>query len=128
MKIRCEQNSVRFRLRKSELVQLKAEQWLTTALHLPNGATFSWELVLDDQALDPSAAFSEGVLRITIPQRQAMHWMDSEAVVGLEYFQPLGEGQALHILVEKDFPCKDRADEDQSDFFAELAEDARIKC
>ena len=127
MKIRCEQNSVRFRLRKSELVQLKAEQWLKTALHLPNGQVFSWELSLQ-QGQDPAVNFLDGSLRLALPQAEALHWMDAEEMVGLEYFQPLGEGQALHILVEKDFPCKGRTDEDSSDFFVELAEDARIKC
>jgi hypothetical protein len=34
----------------------------------------------------------------------------------------------LYILIEKDFPCKDRADEDKSDLFGELAEHVPDVC
>lgn len=127
MKIRCEQNSIRLRLRRSELVQLRAEKWLGTAVHFPDGKTFGWELMLDDTLKDMTATLHAGRVSITVPARTAAQWMDS-GEIGMECFLPLGGGSALHILVEKDFPCKDRPGEDKSDFFTELSEEAPVKC
>ncbi|MFN0016111.1 MAG: DUF7009 family protein [Saprospiraceae bacterium] len=127
MKIRCEQHSIRLRLRKSELVQLRAEKWLETTVQFPDGKAFAWELAMPDGATDIEAYFSEGRVRVQVPQPAALLWMDTETV-GMERFVPVGNGAALQILIEKDFPCKDRPDEDQSDFFVELAEDAPLKC
>ena len=127
MKIRCEHNSIRLRLRKSELVQLRAEQWLASSLQFPGGAVFSWEVMLQEEISDISSSFSEGRLNVQIPATPAQQWMDSEQVA-MECFLPLGGGQALHILVEKDFPCKDRPEEDKSDFFTELSEGAPVNC
>jgi hypothetical protein len=127
MKIRCEQNSIRIRLRKSEIVQLRAEQWLEAGVHFPGGQAFFWELVVQDSLQEIAAQFAEGRLSVKIPTATAQHWMDTETV-NMECFSPLGDGHALHILVEKDFPCKDRPDEDNADFFTELAGDAPVNC
>jgi len=127
MKIRCDQHSIRLRLRKSELVQLRAEKWLETSVHFPGGQVFVWELALREHTPDIEAHFSEGRIRVQVPEAQALNWMDTETVA-MECFLPTGGGPSLHILIEKDFPCKDRPDEDKSDFFTELAEDAPVKC
>lgn len=127
MKIRCEQNSIRLRLRRSELVQLRAEKWLGAAVHFPDGKEFGWELMLDDTANDMTAALHGSRISIKVPANTAAQWMDS-GEVGLERFLPLAAAASLHILVEKDFPCKDRPDEDKSDFFTELSEEAPVKC
>jgi len=127
MKIRCEQNSLRLRLRKSELVQLRAEHWLESGLHFPDGQGFCWELVLDPEAADVAATFSTGRLSVQVPAPAAQQWMDSDDVA-IEAFLTLGDGTALHVLIEKDFPCKDQPEEDKSDYFTELADDAPVKC
>lgn len=127
MKIRCEHNSLRLRLRKSELVQLRAERWLETSVHFPGGGVLAWELALEQDIRDIGVVFAAGRLRISIPADVAFRWMDS-AEVGMENYLALGDGNALHILMEKNFPCKDRPEEDKSDFFAELTEDAPLKC
>lgn len=127
MKIRCEQNSIRLRLRKSELVQLRAEQWLETTLAFPGGFSLAWEITVESDGSDVAAAYEQGRISIRIPATVAFAWMESDEV-GLEYYLPVGEGAALHVLIEKDFPCKTRPDEDKSDFFAELAEDTPVKC
>ena len=127
MKIRCEQNSIRLRLRRSELVQLRVEKWLGVVINLPDGKEFGWDLLLDDDLTDMTAALQSGRISIKVPVGMAFHWMDTDEV-GMERFLPIGGGTALHILVEKDFPCKDRPEEDKSDFFAELSEEAPVKC
>lgn len=127
MKIRCEQNAIRLRLRRSELVQWRAEQWIETAVHFPDGQAFSWELILDEEATDMTARFADGRISLLVPGAMAYTWMDTEEV-GIECFHPLEGGASLHLIVEKDFPCKTRPDEDKNDFFAELVEDTPVKC
>ncbi len=127
MKIRCETNSIRLRLRKSELVQLRAEKWLEAAVHFPNRQAFVWELILHDSSPDIDAHFAEGRIQVRVPEAIALPWIESDTV-SLERFLPLSDGHVLHILIEKDFPCKDRPDEDKTDFFTELADEAPVNC
>ncbi|MCS7036239.1 MAG: hypothetical protein RMJ33_04880 [Saprospiraceae bacterium] len=127
MKIRCEHNSIRLRLRKSELAQLRVERWIETSVHFPDGPVFAWELAIREDKAEMDAHFDAGRISVFVPAQQAQEWMDTDAV-GMEQFIPLHGGGSLHLLVEKDFPCKDRPDEDTTDFFSELAEDAPVKC
>lgn len=127
MKIRCEHNSIRLRLRKSELVQLRAEEWLEACIHFPGGQLFAWELTLSADRADITAQFEDGRVRVFLPSAMAYQWMDTNEV-GVECYVPVGEGAALHILVEKDFPCKVQAEESRDDFFTELAEEAPVNC
>lgn len=120
MKIRCEHNSIRYRLRKSEIAQLRAEGCVRTSAQFPGGVVLAWELLVDNQAQAVHGRFADGVVQVVLPTEVAAHWMDSNDV-SVEYFQSLdGSGNTLHLLVEKDFPCKDRPWEDGTEFFAEL--------
>ncbi|MBL7805645.1 MAG: hypothetical protein JNL02_18020 [Saprospiraceae bacterium] len=127
MKIRCEQDSIRLRLRKSELAQLKNEGWVRTSIHFPLGEMLSWELAISETSPNLDAAFEQQNIRITLPADAARHWMESD-LVSLEMHLALAGGNRLHLLVEKDFPCKDRPGEDKTDFFQELAETTPPLC
>ncbi len=127
MKIRCEQDSIRLRLRKSELTQLRNEGWLRSSVHFPGGAEFAWELAIDEKSSNLLAEFAQGTLRITLPAGSAHSWMETEQV-SLDMFQAIEGGHSLHVLVEKDFPCKDRPDESKDDFFEELNETTPPAC
>ncbi|HNE28889.1 MAG TPA: hypothetical protein PKL15_12070 [Saprospiraceae bacterium] len=127
MKIRCEHNSIRLRIRKSELAQLRNEGCLRTSIHFPDGNEITWELGIADHSPNLQAEFSNHTIRITLPDEAARHWMQSDQV-GLEMHLALKQGEQLHLLVEKDFPCKDRPGEDKSDFFEELAETTPPSC
>ena len=123
MKIRCETNSVRLRLRKSEIEALRKNHFLRTEVKFPGEVLFAWELRLDPESVDMNAGFSEGTLFIRLPFAAAFQWMDSEQV-GM--VAPDADG--LYLLVEKDFPCKDRPDEDKADYFQELADQQEPLC
>ncbi len=127
MKIRCEQDSIRLRLRKSEITQLRNEGWLRTSVRLPGNKELGWELAIAEQSTNLHADFSADTLRITLPTDAAHHWIDTEQV-GLEMHLALEGGGRLHVLAEKDFPCKDRPGEDTTDFFHELAETTPPAC
>lgn len=127
MKIRCEHNSIRLRIRKSELIQLRNEGWLRTSVHFPDGNELAWELAISEHSPNLQAEFSGNIIRITLPDEAARHWIESDQV-GLEMHLTSAQGSQLHLLVEKDFPCKDRPEEDKSDFFRELAETTPPAC
>ena len=57
----------------------------------------------------------------------AQKWMSTDQV-GIELENELDNGEHLHILIEKDFPCKDRTDEDKSDTFFEIADEQTDAC
>jgi hypothetical protein len=116
MKIRCEHNSIRLRLRKSEIQQIHDERRLQTAVHFPDGSTFAWELILDPETSSIVCRFSNGCIRVHLPEQAAERWINSETV-GME-----SNADGIHLLVEKDFPCKDRPEEDKTDFFQDLAD------
>ena len=67
MKIRCEHNSIRLRIRKSELIQLRNEGWLRTSVHFPDGNELAWELAISEHSPNLQAEFSGNIMRITLP-------------------------------------------------------------
>lgn len=122
MKLRTTQNSIRLRLRKSELQLLKAEGLVEESVQFPNGLVFSYALIIDDTTEDIKASLIGSLMRVHLPELLAEEWITTNKV-SLETTIPLAGDQTLYILVEKDFPCKDREDEDKDDTFWELVDD-----
>lgn len=121
MKLRCTKNSIRLRLRKSELRSLAQHKTIEEAVSFPMGNKISYSLLTDD-CKTTQAHFSDEVIKIIIPQHLADHWINSFDV-SIETSLDLQNGESLHILIEKDFPCKDREEEDKEDTFWELTGD-----
>ncbi len=118
MKIRCTHNSIRLRVRKSEVGRLQNGQVITEAIRFLDGNQLEFCLKRDALLETIQVAFGEGRLVVTLPQRLVDDWARTDRV-GLEDVQLLPEDEQLHILIEKDFPCS--RDEDRTDFFGELA-------
>jgi hypothetical protein len=123
MKLRLEGNSIRLRVRKSDLIKLQTEGIITESLVFPNSLNFDYALRTDSDAETLDAQLSAAAMTVSIPLNSAMDWLNSDAV-GLEH--TLNSG--LFILIEKDFPCTDRPWEDTSDTFFELANDKEALC
>lgn len=122
MKLRCTENSIRLRFRKSELEELAAKERLLEHIQFGTGPTFFFGVELTE-AQDLQAGFKDGRLMVALPKAQAMSWISTDQV-GIES----DPKEQVHILLEKDFPCKDRPNEDKSDTFTELAEQTAQKC
>ena len=119
MKLRFEKNSVRYRIKKSELQQLKKDGVVKDTVAFP-GAVLTYELrIADVSTVTPSLAGD--TITINIPAAIAHQWIDTEEV-GIYASISTAEHKTLEVTVEKDFPCKDRTDEDKSDTFTELVE------
>jgi len=74
-----------------------------------------------------AATLLDNNLVVNLPKSAANEWINSNQV-GIEVNKEIPNNESLHILIEKDFPCLDRENEDKSDTFWELASDAPDAC
>lgn len=107
MKLRIKGNAIRMRLTRSEIAQLAATGMVEELTSFgSNQLVYAVKSALQAQL---SAGFTDGRITVLIPDEFVSAWPDND-VVGLRL-----DGPGLEILVEKDFVCIDRKDEDQSD-------------
>ncbi len=112
MKIRIEDNSVRLRLRRSEVDQLATRGALRACTRFP-GSDFEYAIEAVTEIADLDATFTRGCITVRIPHSWIKDWPDSPQV-GFETRMERN-GLALHLLVEKDFVCLDRNLQEQKD-------------
>lgn len=122
MKIRTTHNSIRLRIRKSELDILHKEESISESLTFVNGISLRTVLFINHKISTPEASFRETTISVGLPPELAKQWIESDQV-GIEQSLNINNGESLHLLIEKDFPCLDRPNEDKSDTFWELAAD-----
>jgi hypothetical protein len=108
MKLRISGNSIRLRLRPSEVTQLEATGSVSDQVEFGAGSVFTYSLSANAQASAPCAVFAGDRLEVTVPETVARKWAGSDEV-SIE-----GRQEELSILVEKDFRCmhKDAPDTD----------------
>ncbi len=121
MKLRTTHNSIRIRIRKSELTTLEKEGRIEESIRFVGGALFRFGLKLVGDLENIQASLKDNYLEVQLPQAEAERWMKTNQV-GMETWNDLENGERLHLLIEKDFPCVDREDEDKNDTFWELAD------
>lgn len=120
MKLRCTTNSIRLRLRKSDLHSLALHKTIVETVSFPSGMQMTYALNIHNLS-EIQADFSNNAMRISIPTQLADSWINSNEV-SIETTLKLDKNEKLHILIEKDFPCKDREEENKEDTFWELTE------
>ena len=119
MKLRCSENSIRLRLRKSEVEKLKEVPVLKENVQVGLDV-FSYGIGKTAAAII-HATFDDGCILLHIPEEEMMQWVNDAEQVGMSAEQLLKNGQYLSILIEKDFPCINRPEEDKADTFQQLA-------
>jgi hypothetical protein len=117
MKVRIQRNSIRYRLRQTEVTQFRKYGSLTEELQLGNEGDEHLRFVLR-KSPDPEITiqYSANTTVINVPEQVANQWADSEKV-GFDTIIEIGNGKALKILVEKDFKCLHGIDEDTEDAY-----------
>lgn len=120
MKLRITYNSIRVRVRKSELALLQEKQAVGDCVCFPNGVIFKFVLTINKEINTVHATLIDDFLNLSIPHQIALDWMNSNRV-SIETHLPLPDAAQLHVLIEKDFPCLDRPKENKADTFWELA-------
>ena len=110
MKLRIHDNTIRLRLNRSEVEQLKDTGLVEDAVHFGAGSALSYSLESSAGSSAPQALFRDGSLRVIVPEQLARRWASSEEV-GMEAHdaQPA-------ILIEKDFQCAHREEHDPEAF------------
>ncbi len=118
MKLRFAENSLRLRLRKSDIATLEEQGYVYETVQFGAHRSLRFKLRMNDVE-DIEANFLDGMISVLLPEDVARQWIDSDQV-GLERNIPLQNGQSLYVLIEKDFPCQHQEGEDQADTFREL--------
>src|ERR1700739_1110416 len=119
MKIRIKGNSLRLRLLRSEVARLIAGDCLEETIHFTQerSGKFTYTLQGDPAVNLPTVEYRGSSVTILIPADQANTWGLSDHV-GIAESISLGEFGTLALLIEKDFACLDRSEEDNKDTFA----------
>jgi hypothetical protein len=102
MKLRIRGNSIRLRLKRSEVDRLAVGDKLVEETQFP-ASVLSYSLELSD-ADDMLARFENGSIEITMPRKIIPEWADTD-LVSLHSEQKLPSDDILTLLVEKDFSC-----------------------
>ena len=119
MKLRIKGNSLRLRLLRGEVEQLRATGKVieTIQFGLQSTQKLVYLLQASYSAEEITASFAQNKITVTLPDAIAREWIRSDEV-SLTAEQKISDSEVLKILVEKDFVCVDRAeDEDSKDAF-----------
>ncbi len=117
MKIRILGNSIRLRLSQTEVKNLSEKNKVEEKTHFGSAPDSMFIYSLEKKKTDKiSASLSGNRIQVFIPEKIADDWADSNEV-SLENNMPIGEDDALRILIEKDFKCLTERAEDESDLF-----------
>lgn len=116
MKLRIRDNSLRFRLSQSEVVQLNDCGAVSAETPFPGRALFSYTVKVGPDGAAPRAVLSNHAMVVTFPSADVARWTGSQEVTLRAELD--ADQDTLVILVEKDFAClSPRAGEDESDMF-----------
>jgi hypothetical protein len=117
MKLRLQNDSLRLRLKKSEVARLVRDGRLEEGVQFTEGApklTYVLETVETEEA--PHARFEKNTVTVRLSAHAARRWAEGEEIA-VEEHQPISDGHCLHLLIEKDFACLDGTDEQNADTF-----------
>jgi len=117
MKLRILDNSIRLRLSRTDVAELRDRGLLRCRVDFPGGNAFCYSLESTPANVAPTARFEDGELLVRVPETSVREWADSERV-SIEGQEGIDSATTLSILVEKDFAClSPREGEDESDMF-----------
>jgi HSP20 family molecular chaperone IbpA len=106
MKLRISGNSVRLRLKPSEVSQLADQGLVEDRVEFAPDSVLVYSLQASPRSAVPTASYTDGKLEVRIPQTTARRWAASSDVA-IEAQQDV-----LAILIEKDFRCAHQAGSD----------------
>jgi hypothetical protein len=118
MKLRIKGNSLRLRVSRSEVARLLQRDRLEETIQFTPeaNAKFTYALEQDSSVTVPTARYAENKVTILVPVDEANRWCTTDQV-GIAGTVSLGNLGSLDLLIEKDFACLDRSDQDNRDTF-----------
>ncbi|MFK8016452.1 MAG: hypothetical protein AB8G17_13550 [Gammaproteobacteria bacterium] len=119
MKLRIFENTLRLRLKQSEVEKIGRGQGIVECMPFP-GMNFTYRLDVADIE-QASGLFHNGTMTVVLPQSIARSWADSDQV-SIVTVLTLSDNERLSLLIEKDFKClspgQHRSGAEDSDTFA----------
>jgi hypothetical protein len=127
VKLRLQFNSIRFRLRRSEVEQFSRTGRVEEKILIGSGdgETFDYVLESTTAVSSPRATVTARGIAVQVPSHEVMRWASTDQV-GIEGRQPVDNETSLQILIEKDFACIDGNDHENVDTFPNPL--AGLKC
>lgn len=117
MKLRIRDNSIRLRLTRGEVDQLRDKGVVQAITPFPDGCELRYEVESSPASASPAAFLSDNKVTVRLPESTVAAWAVSEQV-SISGEQQHKNGEQLSILVEKDFAClAPREGEDESDMY-----------
>jgi len=117
VKLRIRDNSVRLRLTRGEVDDLRDSGVVQARTAFPGGREFLYEVESSPASVNPGAFLSDSKVTVRLPESAVLAWANSEQV-SITGEQQHKNGDKLEILVEKDFAClAPREGEDESDMY-----------
>jgi hypothetical protein len=119
MKLRIKGNSIRLRVSRSELERFLSGSRIEETVHFApeTDARLIYALESASQAVPVVVRYQPQAVTVVLSEDQARIW-SGENEIGVYTSVEIGAAGALEVIVEKDFACLDRSDEDNSDTFA----------
>jgi hypothetical protein len=118
MKIRILSNTIRLRLSQTEVQQLRNSGQVKDSIRFGVSPSQQLNYILQKAPIASIVAtFFGNDICVSVPIDEADLWADTEQVA-LSHQMPIGQAEALSILIEKDFQClTERGHEDETDLF-----------
>lgn len=116
MKLRIRENSIRVSVDRADLAELLERGRVLDVLRFGPGInrTFTYAVVVGlALPAHPRADYSAGILVVTIDRGDAEAWSKGNQV-GFDHEQAV-EGGTVRVILEKDFACLDRPEEDSAE-------------
>ena len=109
---------MRLRVSRSEVARLLAGDCLEETIHFEREARakFTYVLQQEPSLSRPTVHYTENRVAILIPADQTNAWGTTDQI-GIAEDINLGYLGSLAILIEKDFACLDRGEEENQDTF-----------
>lgn len=123
MKIRIKGNSIRLRLTKTDVQDLKQQGFVEETTSIGTQEVFKYALKVDAEKPQLSASFNDNKITVYLSEKEAATITDTQEIT-VKGSQKNGEENELFLLVEKDLECLDSTSEDQSDMY----ENTKISC
>lgn len=114
MKIRIKDNSVRYRLQRSEVDHLHTHGSIEKKSQLSN-AILDYGIVVDNNIEEARILIQGSRITAHVPSAATMEWTQSD-IVGM-YYDVAHDHGVTKLIIEKDFKCLDDTSEDQSDMY-----------
>jgi hypothetical protein len=119
MKFRIRGDTIRLRLKRSEVARLAAGDSIVEETHFSESVLTYRLDVSENNAI--SASFENGTIAVTVPKSKVLDWASTDEV-SLHAEQKLPGTSPLSLLIEKDFSCLDpghhRESEDDEDTYS----------